>query len=67
MAEEIDTLPQETSVTSTVLIRAVVAARTSPEIGRLREAGTLLGMFWGRPEQPATTVRPQPQPAQPLV
>ncbi len=65
--EEIDTLPQETSVTSTVLIRAVVAARTSPEIGRLREAGTLLGMFWGRPEQPATTVAPQPQSAQPLV
>jgi hypothetical protein len=65
--EEIDTLPQETSVTSTVLIRAVVATRTSPEIGRLREAGTLLGMFWGRPEQPATTVRPQPQSAQPLV
>jgi hypothetical protein len=67
--EEIATLPQETSVTATVLARAIASARNNPEIGRLREAGTLLGMFWGRaPERvdrPARTVvreRPSPQP-----
>jgi hypothetical protein len=63
--EEIATLPQETSVTATVLARAIASARSNPEIGRLREAGQLLGMFWGRPERPAPTVvherlRPQP-------
>lgn len=52
--EEIETLPQDTSVTSTVLARAIASARTSPEIIRLREVGQLLGMFWGRSERPAT-------------
>jgi hypothetical protein len=54
--EEIETLPKDTSVTAPALARAIESARTSPEIGRLREAGQLLGMFWGRPEQPASAV-----------
>jgi hypothetical protein len=54
--EEIETLPQDTSVTAPALARAIESARTSPEIDRLREAGQLLGMFWGRPEQPTTAV-----------
>ena len=48
--EELAMLPQDTSVTATVLARAIGSCRTSPEIVRLREAGQLLGMFWGRPE-----------------
>jgi hypothetical protein len=48
--EELATLPQDTSVTSNVLARAIASARTSPEIVRLREVGELLGMFWGRKE-----------------
>jgi hypothetical protein len=65
--EEIATLPQETSVTAVVLARAIEAVRTNPEIARLREAGTLLGMFWGRQERPATTVAHERLRPQPLV
>jgi hypothetical protein len=50
-AEELATLPQDTSVTATVLARAIGSSRTSPEIARLREVGQRLGMFWGREEQ----------------
>jgi hypothetical protein len=53
-AEEIETLPHDTSVTSNVLTRAISSVRTSSEIARLREVGQLLGMFWGR-EQPAAS------------
>jgi hypothetical protein len=52
--EEVETLPHDTSVTSTVLARAIASAHTSPEIARLREVGQLLGMFWGREERPVT-------------
>jgi hypothetical protein len=53
--EEVEALPQNTSVTASALGRAIAAARNSSEIARLREAGQLLGMFWGRLE-PATAV-----------
>ena len=65
--EKIAVLPQETSVTAIVLARAIEVVRTNPEIARLREAGTLLGMFWGRPERPATTAVPERLRPQPLV
>ena len=59
-AEEIATLPQDTSVTATVLVRAIASSRTSPEIIRLREVGQLLGMFWGREEQAKSIQLPYP-------
>jgi hypothetical protein len=65
--EELATLPQDTSVTATVLARAIGSCRTSPEIARLREVGQMLGMFWGRPESPAATVVQERQPPQPLA
>jgi hypothetical protein len=54
--EEIETLPHDTSVTTNVLTRAIASVRNNPEIARLREVGQLLGMFWGRPEQAASTL-----------
>jgi len=60
--EEIDTLPHDTSVTTTVLGRAIASARNSPELVRLREVGQLLGMFWGRPERPPAATAQERQP-----
>ena len=51
-----------TRVTANVLVRAVAAVRTSPELIRLREVGQLAGTFWARTEPPATTAAPQKQP-----
>jgi hypothetical protein len=68
-AEEIETLPHDTAVTSNVLSRAISSMRTSTEIARLREVGQLLGLFWGRQETspgPTALVR-EHQPPQPLV
>ena len=42
---EIATLPADTSVTETVLVRAGGSVRNNPEIARLCEIGTLLGVF----------------------
>ena len=48
--EEMIALPDDTSVTATVLARARDSVRTNPEMLRLREVGQMLGMFWGREE-----------------
>jgi hypothetical protein len=50
--EEMVSLPLETSVTTTVLVRARDSVKTNPELIRLREVGQLIGMFWGRQESP---------------
>ena len=42
---EMATLPADTSVTETILLRAAESAKNSPEIARLREIGGLLGVF----------------------
>jgi len=42
---EIESLPAETSVTATVLLRAHEAVKNNPEIDRLREMGLRLGIF----------------------
>jgi hypothetical protein len=65
--EAIESLPHETSVTAPVLARAIASARANREIARLREAGKLLGMFWGRPEQPATAMPRERQSTKPRV
>jgi hypothetical protein len=48
--DEMVSLPDDTSVTATVLGRARDSVRNSPEMVRLREVGQTLGMFWGRAE-----------------
>jgi hypothetical protein len=65
-SEEIEALPQNTSVTASALGRAIAAARNSSEIARLRKAGQLLGIFWDRPES-ATSVAHEPQLQQPFT
>jgi hypothetical protein len=61
--EEITNLPLETSVTATVLARARDSVKSNPELGRLREVGHLIGMFWGRKESPDLERMPsQPAP-----
>ena len=42
---EMASLPADTSVTETILIRAGESVKNSPEIARLREIGELLGVF----------------------
>lgn len=42
---EIKSLPADTSVTETILVRAGESVKNSPEIARLREIGELLGIF----------------------
>jgi hypothetical protein len=66
-AEEIETLPHDTSITTNVLNRAITAVRSSAEIARLREVGQLLGMFWGRADPALGPAVGQRQPPQPLV
>ena len=50
-AEEMIALPDDTSVTATVLTRARDSVRNSPEMLRLRDVGQVLGTFWGREER----------------
>lgn len=42
---EMATLPADTSVTETILLRAAESVKNSPEIARLRDIGGLLGVF----------------------
>lgn len=65
--EELETLPHETSVTSTTLTRALASVHSSTEIARLREVGVVLGMFWGRPEPGPGPVARERQPPQPVA
>ena len=60
--EEMTSLPLETTVTATVLARARDSVKTNPELGRLREVGQLIGMFWGKqsPDVPGIPGRPAP-------
>jgi len=48
--EEIESLPDDTSVTADVLARARESVANNPELLRLREVGQVLGMYWGRSE-----------------
>lgn len=45
---EIESLPADTSVIASVLVRARESVKNSAEIARLREVGQVLGMFWAR-------------------
>jgi hypothetical protein len=66
-AEEIETLPHDTSVTTNVLARAIASVRSSAEIARLREVGVLLGMYWGRPQPGPGPIALERQPPHTVV
>lgn len=58
---EIESLPSETSVTATVLVRAQESVKKSPEIDRLREIGEMLGIFSDRGTGKMTAPADAPQ------
>jgi hypothetical protein len=58
--DEVAALPHDTSVTTNVLTRARESVVNNPELGRLRDVGQLLGMFWGRKDAPAPAPAQEP-------